>query len=349
MIRKMTSEDVARIMVLEKRSGIHPWSEADLLALCDSASKIGLVYEENNEISGYVGASWVIDECEIGNICVDPDCRRRGIARALIRRLKELLFAQGVRVVFLEVSEGNTGAVALYESEGFEMYSKRKDYYGPGDDALLYRSLAESNRLLGIASELHALASGGLTYTKDSFDKERFEQIIDLAAELVTVGADGITKEEAKDLFEKNDGYPTPKTETRAIIFNDRDEVLLVKDYDGKWTAPGGWCDRDQTVHSNVKKEAWEEAGLIVEPVRLVAVHSHKMRNNPKSFFSCLKYFVLCEVKGGSFRPNDETTESAYFPIDALPEDLNTHKVNHEQFKLCLKAHKADTWIPEFD
>lgn len=205
------------------------------------------------------------------------------------------------------------------------------------------------DRLIEISRELQAIASGGILYTKNPFTKERFERVMTLSAELLTMSVDGLEKKDAEELFEKNDGYQTPKAETRAVILNDKDEVLLVRDLDGKWALPGGWCDFDQTIMSNTVKEAREETGLDVEPWRLVAVHFHRKRNNPNSFFSCFKHFVLCRVLGGSFVANDETTESRYYALDDLPENLNTHKGTAEQIALCIRASHEEHWEVEVD
>ncbi|MCD7917721.1 MAG: NUDIX hydrolase N-terminal domain-containing protein [Clostridiales bacterium] len=201
--------------------------------------------------------------------------------------------------------------------------------------------------LLELAHELQAIASAGLLYSRDRFDLERFQRVRDIAAELVS-SETGLPFAQIQTLFSENDGYQTPKTSTRAVIFNSRGEVLLVRDYDGQWTLPGGWCDFDQTIASNVVKEAREEAGLTVEPWRLVCVHDHRSRNNAQSFFHCLQYFVLCNVLGGSFQPNSETTESGYFPLDALPK-LNLHKTTPEQLRLCWEARNATHWETQFD
>jgi ADP-ribose pyrophosphatase YjhB (NUDIX family) len=207
--------------------------------------------------------------------------------------------------------------------------------------------MIEAEQRLKLAHELQALASSGLLYTKDHFDAERFARIRDIAAELTSLDT-GLPYPQVAQLFAANDGYQTPKSDTRAVIFNDRDEVLLVHDYDGKWALPGGWCDFDQTVASNVVKEAREEAGLEVLPGRLVCVHDHQRRNSPHSFFHCFHFFVLCEVVGGAFQPNEETTESGYFSLDQLPE-LNTHKTNPEQLALCLQAKHAAVWETIYD
>lgn len=205
------------------------------------------------------------------------------------------------------------------------------------------------NRISEIARELHEHSSAGVLYAKNDFDKERFQRVGELAAELLTIACEDMPLDKAVDLFGKNDGYQTPKIDTRAVIFNDKDEILLIHDYDGKWALPGGWCDYDQTIYSNTVKESREEAGLEVKCKRLVCAHSHWGHNNPKSFFSVMRFFVICDVLGGSFVENDETSESKYFSVENLPEDLNTHKTTPEQIKLCLKAYKSDTWVPEID
>ena len=205
------------------------------------------------------------------------------------------------------------------------------------------------SRITELTQELHALAAAGILYSKADFDKERFERIRDIAAELLSINTEDLTVEKAIELFTENDGYQTPKCDTRAVIFNEKDEVLLIKDYDGKWALPGGWCERNETIFTNTIKEAKEEAGLDVKPTILVAAHSHYKHNNPKSFFSVIRFFVLCDVVGGEFTANNETTESRYFNVDALPIDINTHKTNPDQIRLCLKAKHSEHWVTEFD
>lgn len=205
----------------------------------------------------------------------------------------------------------------------------------------------ENKRLSEIAHELAAVATAGKWYSKDKFDTEHYENILKLSRELLTIGTD-ITPELAENLLEGNDGYQTPKVETRAIIFNDQEEILLVKDYDGKWTAPGGWCEFNYSIKNNTIKEAFEEAGIKAEPYRLAAVLDHRKNNNPDSMFCACKCFVLCRNLGGEFVPNIETTESGYFALDNLPE-INERKCNLKEFKLCLEAFRAETWETVFD
>ena len=203
------------------------------------------------------------------------------------------------------------------------------------------------NRIIELAHEIQALASDGLTYSRNEFDIERYTRMREIAAELTAEVSDE-PPEKISRLFSENDGYQTPKVSTRAAIFNDRDEVLLVHDYDGKWVMPGGWCEYNLSLMENTVKEAWEEAGLNVRPLCLVAMHHHQKRFHAQSFFHVLDTFILCEAMDGEFHQNSETSERRYFALDRLPE-LNTHKTDREIIEVCLKARKAEHWVPLID
>ena len=128
------------------------------------------------------------------------------------------------------------------------------------------------------AKELQFLAQAGLTYTKDDFDKERFERIRAIAAEMMSLQS-GLPLERVKGLFCNETGFQTPKLDTRAAIFADN-KILLVKEKNGTWSMPGGWVDVMQTIRSNTIKEVREEAGLDVEAVRIIALQDRNKHNN---------------------------------------------------------------------
>ena len=81
------------------------------------------------------------------------------------------------------------------------------------------------------AKELQFLAQAGLTYTKDPFDKERFERVREIAAEIVSMQG-RLPLAQVKDLFCNETGFQTPKLDTRAAIFKG-DKILLVEENDG--------------------------------------------------------------------------------------------------------------------
>ncbi|EKN11922.1 hypothetical protein HMPREF1076_03634 [Parabacteroides goldsteinii CL02T12C30] len=196
------------------------------------------------------------------------------------------------------------------------------------------------------AKELQFIAQAGLTYSKDAFDIERFERIREISVEIVSRQT-GLPLEKVKDLFCNEEGFQTPKLDTRAAIFKDN-KILLVKEKNGTWSLPGGWVDVNQTIKSNTIKEVKEEAGLDVEVTRIIAVQDRNLHNLPPYAYNVCKVFVLCEAQGGDFQPNIETIESGYFSLDEIPP-LAEEKNNKEQIEMCFAAYRDKDWEVQFD
>lgn len=110
------------------------------------------------------------------------------------------------------------------------------------------------------AIELQSLAQAGLTYGKDVYDRERYERIRDISAEILSYKTD-ISVEKVKNLFCNEIGYQTPKHDTRAAVF-EHGKILLVKENNGKWSLPGGWVDVNLSVKENTVKECAMRAGI---------------------------------------------------------------------------------------
>lgn len=208
--------------------------------------------------------------------------------------------------------------------------------------------MEQKERWLQWAMELQSLAQAGLTYGKDMYDKERYTRIREISAEIVSHMTE-IPVAAVTDLFCNESGYQTPKIDTRAAVFSDG-KILLVRENDGRWSLPGGWCDVDRSVGENTVKEVWEEAGLNVTADRIIAVQDRAKHNLPVYAYGICKIFVLCSVQGGAFRANLETVESAYFAENDLPEPLSTDKNSREQIQMCFDAYRAgDAWKPLLD
>lgn len=194
--------------------------------------------------------------------------------------------------------------------------------------------------------ELQSLAQAGLTYGRDDFDLERYARIRELSAEMMARMAD-LPVETVTGLFCNEVGYQTPKLDTRAALFQDG-QILLVRERDGRWALPGGWCDVDRSVGENAVKEAKEEAGLDVIPRRIIAVQDLAKHNGSVCPYGVCKIFFQCDAAGGQFVPNLETTEARYFPPDQLPP-LAEEKNTAEQIALCFEAYRSDFWAAQFD
>lgn len=92
-------------------------------------------------------------------------------------------------------------------------------------------------RWLQWAVELQSIAQAGLTYGRDAYDRERYERVRSIAAEIIAHQTE-FPIEKVKTLFCGETGYQTPKLDTRAAIFEDG-KILLVRENDGKWSLPG--------------------------------------------------------------------------------------------------------------
>lgn len=189
---------------------------------------------------------------------------------------------------------------------------------------------------LNTAIELQSLAQAGLTYGKDVYDKERYERIREISAEMVA-NMSQMPLQKVKDLFCCESGYQTPKIDTRAAIFKNG-KILLVHENNGTWSLPGGWCDVNVSVGENTVKEVREEAGLEVKTDKIIAVQDRAKHNLPLYAYSVCKIFVQCSVIGGKFKENIETTEYKYFAKDELPP-FAEKKNNEEQIKMCFDAY----------
>lgn len=205
----------------------------------------------------------------------------------------------------------------------------------------------KNEKWLQWAMELQSLAQAGLTYGRDLYDKERYERIREISAEIMSHMSD-IPTETVKTLFCNETGYQTPKIDTRAAIFKDG-KILLVHESNGKWSLPGGWCDVNVSVAENTIKEVKEESGLDVVVKSVIAIQDRAKHNLPIYAYGVCKIFMLCSVVGGGFVENIETVGFDYFSEDALP-DLAAEKNNEEQIRMCFDAYRAgDNWRTTFD
>lgn len=200
------------------------------------------------------------------------------------------------------------------------------------------------NRLfLTWTKDLQSIAQAGLYYGKDVFDRERYEKIREISAQMMSEISD-LDVGKVKDLFCNEIGYQTPKIDTRSAIFKN-DRILLVREKNGTWSLPGGWCDYNVSVAENAVKETREESGFDVKVIRLFAVQDRAKHNSPLYPYGVCKMFFECSITGGEFKENSETTAFDFFTENSLP-DLAIEKNNEEQLKMCFKAHRDEHWMP---
>ena len=138
---KMTEKHVAQVAELEKICfGSAAWSEKSVASELDNELALWIVAEDEDKVLGYVGSQTVMDETDMMNVAVHPDCRGQGIATGLIVGLIGALQRRGSRSLTLEVRASNAPAISLYEKLGFLQVGLRKNYYrNPKEDALILR------------------------------------------------------------------------------------------------------------------------------------------------------------------------------------------------------------------
>lgn len=198
------------------------------------------------------------------------------------------------------------------------------------------------------AKRLQALSQNGLTYAQDPFDRERYEQIRHIAAEMLAEKADAKI-EDVLDLFSREKDYATPKVDVRGAVFKDG-KILLVKERsDGRWSLPGGWADVGESPSESVEREVQEESGFRVKAKRLAAVYDRdKHPHKPLMHYHIYKLFFICEITGGQATTSTETEQVAFFKESDLPE-LSITKILPEQIAKMFEYYRRAELPAYFD
>ena len=197
------------------------------------------------------------------------------------------------------------------------------------------------------ARRLQATAQSGLAFTENPFERERYEEIQQIAAEMMAaISADDV--DQIVDLFTDEAGYATPKIDVRGVVI-DRDKILLVRERrDGRWTLPGGFADVGVSPAENVVKEIREESGYQTRAVKLLAAYDRSRHPHGPYLYHIYKLFFLCELEGGEAQASIETSEVGFFAEDDLPS-LSTPRVTEGQILRMFEHHRHPEWSTDFD
>ena len=193
-----------------------------------------------------------------------------------------------------------------------------------------------STRLLKHAQRLQAIAQAGIAYATSPYDLERYEEIRSLSVQLLQELTDE-PYEKIVRVFASETGYQTPKVDVRVVLFRGTSEILLVKEKidQNRWTVPGGWADVGCTPFEVAIKEAQEETGLLVKPVRLLALFDKRKHPHPPQPWYVYKAFIQCEAVEGELRQETaETAGARWFRQDELSGiELSTDRVTASQLE----------------
>jgi ADP-ribose pyrophosphatase YjhB (NUDIX family) len=204
-----------------------------------------------------------------------------------------------------------------------------------------------AGNLLDWARKVQAIAQNGLAFSHDPFDRERYSQLSQLVAQLLSAHL-RIPLTTTRTFWEGEYGYATPKVDVRGGVFQS-DRVLLVRERsDGLWTLPGGWVDVNDAPSQAVEREIREESGYQARAVKLAALVDKNRHPHPAGLHHIYKLFFVCELTGGAPAASAETDAVEFFPVQALPP-LSTGRVLAPQIER-LYRHRLDPALPtDFD
>ena len=205
--------------------------------------------------------------------------------------------------------------------------------------------------LLRWAETLAGIARTGLGFTKSLYEKERFEEVLRVAADIRVAameesGAEALFDEWISTVGEGVGGYITPRCAVAAVVGNDQGELLLTQRADsGIWLYPVGWADVGYSPSEVAVKEVFEETGIEVEPVSLIAV-----LDGLRLGFAHLPLYSLvfhCRMLGGELAGHPlETRQVGFFARDRLPQPLAGQ---HRWADLAFRAIDGEVFPADFD
>jgi ADP-ribose pyrophosphatase YjhB (NUDIX family) len=178
------------------------------------------------------------------------------------------------------------------------------------------------------AESLAGVAKTGLGFTESQYERERFEEVLKIAADMKVAADDGLDGVEDAEGFVTQwlgevgrgvPGYQTPKVAVGAAVTNERGQLLLIKRADsGVWLYPTGWCDVGYSAPEVVVKEVLEETGIDVEPIRLIGVLDGMRLGESRIPLYSLLFF--CRAVGGELLLHPlEVADAGWFYRDDLP------------------------------
>ena len=200
-------------------------------------------------------------------------------------------------------------------------------------------SKTEIPQWLKWAREIQQLSQTGLAFAVTKYEKQRYEQLIRLTAEIIEHHTQ-LGKETVETVLMKQPGYATPKIDVRAAVIKDEKILLVQERTDKRWAMPGGWADVGDIPSNVAIRETKEESGYDVKPVKVIGVFDANRSGGHLELFHAFKIVFLCEFVGGKAKTSDETMDVSFYSFESLPP-LSQNRTNNNHIKEII-AHLKD-------
>ena len=182
-----------------------------------------------------------------------------------------------------------------------------------------------------------ALTDTGLTFTKDPFDRERYEDLRGLLSEMLNQASD-LDSEEVAEVLKPTSAYATPLMDVRAWIVEDEKICLVREQGENDWALPGGFGEVGYSPTENILKEIEEETGFKAKVERLLAVFdTNRFQLQSKQY---AKFVFECKLLDGQFQKNQEIADLQFFAIDQLPA-LSEKRITKEQIEILWQVYQG--------
>ena len=196
------------------------------------------------------------------------------------------------------------------------------------------------------ADKLRDLSALGLHYTRDSYDKDRYTVIQNIAMSMLAL-ATGDSLEQLEPLRAPVFSRPTPLAVGDAAVIDEQGHILLIQRADNHmWAMPGGAMEVGETPAEGAVRETLEETGVHCRPVALVGVFDSRLCGTP-SRHHLYHISFLCEPVAGAQQGAPSTAcevlDVGWFSEDELPPDIDPGHVSRipEAYRMWHKRGPA--------
>ncbi|MBL7790573.1 MAG: NUDIX hydrolase N-terminal domain-containing protein [Chitinophagales bacterium] len=188
----------------------------------------------------------------------------------------------------------------------------------------------KSNDFLAFLENLSAISRNGLFYTKNSYDKDRYQKVLDLV-ELAYTQVGDIEKH-ASNQFKKID-FITPKVGVNIAIMEEDNILIAKRKDDGLWELPGGWAEIGETAIDCIQREILEELNLRVNVLKVVDVFC-RLPKSSEEYVTSYHILYCGEIIDGNFQESSETSEIKWIK----KEDVSSIQWHKDHMNLAIAA-----------